>query len=141
MKITDCLAIEHQVFSDIVGLIEEAMGNPQRYPDAALRAMVEALAVPLERHARMEEEVLFPALEAYIERTTGPLAVMDAEHESIRESLTTISAGQGIRGQTTRLLATLRGHIHKEDRVLFPMAQEFLGTEALSHLAKECSTR
>ena len=136
MKITDCLTIEHQVFSDILGLIEEAMGNPDRYPDAALRAMVEALAVPLERHARTEEEVLFPALERYIERTTGPLAVMDAEHESIREALTAISSGQEIRSRTSRLLATLRGHIHKENRVLFPMAEEFLGAEALSHLTE-----
>ena len=141
MKITECLTAEHRVFSDQLRLIERAVGNPDLYPDAVLKVMVEMFAIPLERHAQTEEEVLFPALEAHLGRSAGPLAVMDAEHESIRQALGAISAGEDMRGQASRLIEVLRGHIQKEDRVLFPMAQELLGTEGLIHLAEECAKR
>ncbi|MEE9185803.1 MAG: hemerythrin domain-containing protein [Candidatus Binatia bacterium] len=141
MKITECLAAEHRVFTEQIGLIERAIGDPDLYLDLALKAMVEMLSVPLERHTHTEEEVLFPALEAHLERTTGPLTVMDAEHQEIRQILDTISAGQDIRNQASRLVGLLQGHIQKEDRVLFPMAEQFFGTETLTHLAEKCSKR
>lgn len=138
MKLTESLMIEHHVFSEQFQHLEEALRHPEQYPDAVIRAIVEALAISIERHARTEDDVLFPALETYLERTSGPLAVLEAEHEKIRGAMATITAGQDIRGQTTRLIEILRQHIHKEDRVLFPMAEEFLGPENLTRLAQAC---
>lgn len=136
MKMTECLATEHQVFLDQLEVIERAVKDAALYPDAAIKAMVEMLALPLERHARTEE-VLFRALEAYLERTTGPLAVMESEHQGIRQTLEAISDDLDVRGQTSRLTEMLRRHINKEDRVLFPMAEEFLGAETLSRLVDD----
>lgn len=136
MKITEYLTTEHRVFTDQLVQIEKALEDRDRYPDAAVRAMVEMLAAPLERHARTKDEVFFPALETYLEGTDGPLAVMGAEHEKIRQALAALVAGQDVRELTLQLLEVLRGHIHKENRVLFPMAEEFLGPEELSRLAE-----
>ena len=83
-------------------------------------------------HFAVEEEALFPILARHLPPAGGPLAVMNAEHEEFRSLLAALRAAvragdaeQG-RGCARELIELLRGHIAKEDRILFPMAMQML---------------
>jgi len=87
----------------------------------------------MQRHIAMEEEVLFPAIEkASGMLDTGPTAVMRHEHRQIKTLLgeidETIASGDCDRalevGDT--LLMLIQTHSAKEEKVLYPMAENLL---------------
>ena len=88
-------------------------------------------------HHGKEEELLFPALEAAgIKREGGPIGVMLEEHEQGREyvrrmntKLSEYRAGEAEAGaafirEARGYIALLDQHTHKEDTVLFPIAEK-----------------
>lgn len=90
-------------------------------------------------HHAKEEDVLFPELERRgVPREGGPIGVMLAEHNAgrqyIREmsnALTELRSGDGdavnvIRESSNGYRNLLRGHIDKEDNVLYPMADRLI---------------
>lgn len=105
----------------------------------------------LDKHIRKEEEVLFPALESFLPRDLGPLAVLRGEHEDVRELTRRVqTAGElrarGLAGTEARahlqqfgagLVRVLRDHIYKEDRILFPMVTRFLTPERDAQLLRQ----
>ncbi len=137
MKVTECLTVEHAVFLLQLEHLKAAVDRGAAVE--ALQGMVAMLAGPLEAHAAAEDELLFPALEPHLGREAGPLAVMDGEHEEIRQSLSIIEqGGPEVVAQVKRLVHVLRHHIAKENQVLFPMAEQLLGSERLEELAQAC---
>ncbi|NNU84665.1 hemerythrin domain-containing protein [Geobacillus sp. BMUD] len=54
---------------------------------AGLREIVESFVAALDPHSEREESVLFPMMARYIGRTTGPIAVMEYEHEQAKARL------------------------------------------------------
>jgi len=99
-------------------------------------------------HHAKEERHLFPALGARgFPAESGPVAVMLHEHELGRAAIRAISdalpgAAAGDRaaaGALSRALLEyvelLRGHIFKEDNVLFPMAERVLPADEQARLA------
>ena len=90
-------------------------------------------AAAMERHFRMEEEVMFPAFE----RATGmvgmgPTMVMRAEHEQMRGMLRTMAgcANSGdyeaMLDHGDTLLMLIQQHNVKEEGILYPMADQHL---------------
>jgi hemerythrin-like domain-containing protein len=90
----------------------------------------------LERHFRMEEEVLFPAFEEATGMSGGPTAVMRGEHVQARDLLARMEAALEARdarawlsaGETLHLL--LQQHDMKEEGMLYPMADNALAPDA-----------
>lgn len=94
-------------------------------------------------HIRREEDVLYKALEEFLPRDTGPLAVLRAEHHEITaafESLCALGRGfdQGdispegfaeMQATGRRLIQVLHDHVYKEDRVFFPMIARFFSAD------------
>ena len=87
----------------------------------------------MQRHIAMEEEVLFPALEAASSMNEGgPTAVMRLEHHQIRALLEDIdeTIGSGDCEQALEvgdtLLMLIQTHSAKEEKVLYPMAENLL---------------
>lgn len=87
--------------------------------------------VAAEPHHRREEEVLFVEMNA--RGVTGPPAVMLEEHERIRTLKHFIAAEAGrltkelgdvgeLVAKAGELVSTLRGHINKENGILYPMS-------------------
>lgn len=83
-------------------------------------------------HHSKEEQHLFPALERHgIPKEGGPVGMMLYEHEEGRALLRAMAQGddrqvaEAIRGYT----ALLRGHIDKENGILFSMADQVLPEE------------
>ncbi len=91
-------------------------------------------------HFTLEEEALFPVLGRHLSLTQGPLAVMNAEHTTFRELMhglrASVRSGEvdKQRACALQLIDLLRGHIAKEDNVLFPLAMRMLTSDEQSEV-------
>lgn len=130
MRITDRFRGEHQVFVEQLGVLRSMLERGVS-PEAFVAAL-QTLAAPLGRHAGREEEELFPALAgAGVE---APVRVLTDEHRLIDGWIGRIAAGLApdeLRSVFAELESTLRGHIEREDEILFPLAERMLGDDRL----------
>ena len=98
-------------------------------------------------HHGKEEDVLFPALERCgVLRQGGPIGVMLMEHEAGRGYVKAMTDGLGrlrrgeadaaaaIRGHALAYSDLLRAHIHKENDVLFAMADRLLPPDVVREM-------
>jgi len=104
-------------------------------------------------HHGKEEEVLFVAMiDAGFSREQGPVAVMLHEHDVGREHVS-ILAGlaasvvpwtredlQILQGAARAYAELLRAHIQKEDRILYPMAEQRLPPDVQAQVDAACAT-
>jgi iron-sulfur cluster repair protein YtfE (RIC family) len=169
----DALLEEHVSILAQVEKLRQALEALRQRGEAALpealpafRAAVAMMGTQLHRHARKEDEALFPALEAVWGRQEGmPTAVMRMEHSKIhhwasefRETLALLEAQHpDIVKRTAELQASVSGdpdlesllrlgdeitqllalHFGKEEDILFPMAREILSPAALEEIARK----
>lgn len=168
-----------QLLAEHVGIMEKVEGlrralaalhqrGEAALPEAlpAFRAVAEMMGTQLLLHARKEDEVLFPALEATWGRREGtPTAIMRIEHSMIhhraslfRDTLALLTAQHpDIVSRTAELKAAVSGspdleslrrvgaeitqlldlHFGKEEDILFPMAREILSPAALAEIAEK----
>lgn len=140
---TQVLRDEHQVILQALGLLEEAAGRLARgatLPDGWWAQMVDFLRAFADRnHHAKEEQALFPALaRAGVPTEGGPVGVMLEEHVRGRGLLQAMgAAGPAVRANAARdYAALLRAHIHKEDGVLWPLAEAVLDAEAMAGVAR-----
>ncbi len=102
-------------------------------------------------HHGKEEDILFVAMvDQGFPREGGPIGMMLLEHEQGRAFVRELAAkaaqagdwSDGDRQQVVEAAADyanlLHGHIHKEDAVLYPMAEQHLSPEALERVAADC---
>lgn len=169
----DQLLEEHATIMEKVEGLRRALhalhqrGEPA-LPDAlpSFRAVATMMGTQLLQHARKEDEVLFPALEAVWGRREGaPTAIMRMEHSMIhhrasqfRDTLALLEAQHpDIVKRTAELQAVVSGdpdleslrrlgteitqlldlHFGKEEDILFPMAREILTPAALNEIAEK----
>jgi len=126
-----------------------------------LRRIGHLMETQLARHARKEDEVLFPALEAIFGTDGTPTAVMRVEHseihaqgELLRRTLAELNAvehpaieaggaqlrslvaaggsAEGLASTAAEIIRLLDTHFGKEEQVLFPMAAHLLGEAQLA---------
>ena len=138
----DTLSAAHVVGLDkLAGLEQAARDLQEGRTDGVLEVLKDALELfegELELHFRHEELALFPALAKVIGRA-GPVGAMLAEHESIwnavdRFGISVEDLAEGGDAQVARRAAQaanhivflLRGHIQREDTMLFPLAASTL---------------
>lgn len=98
----------------------------------------------LDPHSEREEGVLFPMLGVYIGTTSGPIAVMEYEHDQAKaqicEFLTKAVKSSAVRekielsGLIKNTYFILTEHFSKEENVLFPMAERMLTDEEKEEL-------
>jgi len=128
MKISEYLILDHRAVARKVSYLEGllALGVTEANE---LQMVVGRLQLALEDHAKFEEHVLFPALEHCLGRNEGPLAVMEAEHSRISALFSQIEAsrsGDNVGTLTRNLTNLLIRHFIKEERDLFPIADQVL---------------
>ncbi len=137
MKITDALRGEHAVMYELFEYVRETADKSDDIQE--IHGAVAALERTLVSHARIEEKLLFPSLEPHLGQA-GPLAVMRSEHDGLEDFLTSAiretdpGALKSVIGQ---LLELAYDHFHKEEQVLFGMAQQFLDEAKLTELGDE----
>ncbi len=136
LGIVQALLGEHGIFYAQFTHLEEALARPVGLE--WVQATGGMLAAALGPHAGLENELLFPALEAVMGES-GPVAVMREEHDLIESSLTSVLESNDLTLATQSLAAVLRQareHFAKEEQVLFPMAAKILGKESLAELGR-----
>jgi hemerythrin-like domain-containing protein len=102
-------------------------------------------------HHGKEEDILFAAMvESGFPRDGGPIAVMLHDHERGRELVRALrakveasapwtDADRREVGEAARAFsALLRAHIHKEDAILYPMAEQHLPPETMQAVSEAC---
>jgi regulator of cell morphogenesis and NO signaling len=98
----------------------------------------------LDPHSEREEGVLFPMMGVYIGATSGPIAVMEYEHDQakakIHEFLEKAACTQTVeeKKKSAELVKNayyiLTEHFAKEENVLFPMAERMLSDDEKEEL-------
>jgi hemerythrin-like domain-containing protein len=143
MKPTEVLITEHnavllalQILEKVARSLETGTADAPEHLDQ----LIDFFAGFVDRcHHGKEEDVLFPELEKRgVPREGGPIGVMLAEHEAGRRYVREMSNGLarlrrggrdavgGVRENAAGYTDLLRAHIHKENNVLFPMADRLL---------------
>ncbi len=150
LQCVETLIAEHRsvegVLTELENLIDDFLANAE-VPDGAKQALgsiSDFLAKDLVLHIRKEDYGLFPALERFLSREQGPIAVMLHEHAEITQAFEGFRAGVDaleqdrstggkaavrIRDCGRRLIQELGSHLFKEERVLFPFAEGHLTPE------------
>ncbi len=131
--IIDFLAAEHRQCDEIFTIAEEAAHTGNL---ASCRTRFQQFQAAMERHFQKEEQVLFPAFEDVTRNAMGPTRVMRLEHQQMRETLAelanALAAGdlEDYLGQAETLLILMQQHNIKEEQILYPMSDRFLGSVA-----------
>ncbi len=137
MKLTDALLGEHGAFYVLFEEIEELVATESAITQ--LRGATTVLEAMVRSHARLEEELLFCALEPHLGKEDGPLAVMYDEHKEMKSTLWQMEDIPDIDQAILwipKALGAARSHFQKEEQVLFPIAQSVLGDEILNRLGR-----
>lgn len=110
-----------------------------------VREVAQWLYEDLKPHNEAEEAHLFPLMDPHFGGGHGPTQCMREEHRLLWD-LTLLVIGdlpeggpgnpEGCARTALQLVATLRSHIEKENKVLYPMAERLLSEAELSELAK-----
>jgi hemerythrin-like domain-containing protein len=154
MQATDILMQEHRIIEQALAGLEgmAALAERERRLDGGHARQVVAFirGYADKRHHAKEEDLLFVAMEAMgFSRQAGPLAVMLHEHEVGRalvgrmaNAIEQASAGQpealaAFADSAKQFASLLRGHIQKEDNILYPMADDALSPETQERLVTE----
>ena len=168
----DQLLAEHRDIMAEIEILRRAVKDLRDRRDAALPTALPALrsvgrmmATRLLRHARKEDEVLFPALERVLGKSDSPTAVMRQEHRAIhdrarvfRETLrelnevehpAIVAGGATLRSLAERggdvaalaetgeeIVSLLDLHFGKEEVILFPMAREILSDDEMAEVGR-----
>lgn len=101
----------------------------------------------LDPHSEREEGVLFPMMGVYIGTTSGPIAVMEYEHDQAKakiheflekaNSSITVEEKKNLSDLVKNAYFILTEHFAKEENVLFPMAERMLSNEEKEELYKK----
>jgi hemerythrin-like domain-containing protein len=155
MDAIETLMSEHrlieQVLDALVGFSEETGRRGTTEKEELSRFVTFLREFADACHHGKEEDVLFAAMVDHgFPREGGPIAVMLHEHTQGRALIRALdqkSKQEGEwSGEDRRQIAEassgyahlLRGHIHKEDAILYPMAEQHLPPEAMERVAADC---
>lgn len=140
---TDTLRAEHEVILRALDVLDAAAERQASgpVPDSFWPEIVHWLRsfADVNHHAK-EETSLFPAMQkAGVPSEGGPIGVMLAEHTEGRRLIQAMATGEGnARANAARQYARLlRGHIDKENNVLFMIADGVLDDQVMAELRRQ----
>jgi len=122
------------------GLITELENAAEQSVNVSHRQTFEKLKNALSLHMKIEESVIYPALEEFKE-TAGHIPDAFEEHEEVKEQLADMDELEPSSQEFQDILADLRDgiehHVEEEEDELFPKAEEVLGAERVSVIGKQ----
>lgn len=130
-KITEFLSRDHER-CDALFFQAESHASAGQWQQA--EAQFQLFHSALERHLKIEEEVLFVEMEHYLDSGFRPTDVMRSEHQRMREIVRELAAAAQKKdinqflGLTETLNIMMQQHNLKEESVLYPMADRLLAS-------------
>ena len=157
MDAVETLMNEHrtieQVLDALVGFAEDAVRRGATEKEELGRFVTFVREFADACHHGKEEDILFASMvEAGFPRNGGPIAVMLHEHDQGRALVGILKARaeqpgtwsdadrQEVAEVARGYSAMLHAHIHKEDAVLYPMAEQHLPPEEMDRIGEACAT-
>jgi hemerythrin-like domain-containing protein len=154
MQATQILMEEHRFIERVLSALQVATERVSRGEEIQLAFFVNAALFIKNfadgRHHRKEEGVLFVAMsESGVPVQGGPIGVMLAEHEQGRAftgamkdaaqkwEAGDLSARAALVQNALGYVALLRQHIHKENNILFPMADRVIPLDRQEKVATD----
>jgi hemerythrin-like domain-containing protein len=154
MKPTQELIAEHNavlVALQLLEKVETAITAKNEQAPEHLGQLLDFLKGFVDRcHHGKEEDVLFPELERRgVMREGGPIGVMLMEHDVGRGHVRTMSDGldrlrrgkadavTAIRESARAYRDLLRAHIHKENNILYPMADQLVPDDVAGRMVEQ----
>ncbi len=147
MTIIERFLQDHAVFrKHLADTLALARDLPDQSPAPAVTDNDRAFAQKLRRHARMEAELLFPAMQRAGSDDVRHKTVQhyiqhgNDEHHSVAKRQAELhSSSSGTiaapwRAALEQFADGLRRHMEREENEIFPLAQELLSPEALTEL-------
>ncbi len=141
MKITEVLMAEHLVFHNMFNYIEAKAPEVKTLGELKLMAgLVESL---LKAHSDHEDELFIGPLEHCFEQI-GQRDGFLKEHQEMDGTLQRVQEAKRVGEARELLLAAInhsRKHFHKEERIVFPMAERVLKSKTLTTLGQSWMDR
>lgn len=142
---------DHQRVLERIALLVPAAGVRPSQPDLpAIRAFVDYLGHQFDTHMAAEDDVLFPIVVEALPATVDSLAPLQLEHRELHAMLAALTAlldapagparDEQIGVQLADLADLLRIHIHKEERLVFQVAERVLRPGELERLVSDRSS-
>lgn len=141
-KPTALLSEEHKNVLQKLADLEKVISQLEKREEIStkLKELADFFKTDFWLHFTKEENALFPEIEKFLPRESGPLGVMLMEHEDLRKINTELQRAVDtyfrdadndgtkamIRRQGNLFIEILRGHIDKEDNILFMIADMHL---------------
>ncbi len=151
-KPTEILKEEHENVLQKLDALEEVISHLDKKEEisAKLKELASFFSTDIWIHFTKEEEALFPEIEKFMPRESGPLGVMLIEHEDLRNTNTELqpaideyfrdSDNLEVTGRIQKygahFIGVLRDHINKENNILFMMADMHLDQTQIDKVIK-----
>ena len=136
MKITDVLRAEHAVFHNLFDHIEATL--PKIKTLAEVKALATVAETLLEPHSKTEDDLFIEPLEHYFDQI-GQNELFHEEHKQIDALLAKIQKARDLKSAKKFLqgaVVACRSHFDKEERIVFPMAEQTLKAKTLAELGE-----
>ncbi|MBC7778964.1 MAG: hemerythrin domain-containing protein [Proteobacteria bacterium] len=123
----ESLEQDHQDVDELFDQFAQMEDDEEGEVDAAKIEIVEMICQKLNLHAQLEEEIVYPELQAVIDQPEL-IDEAEAEHAAAKEliaQLETMDPSDPEFDSTVELLAqSIRAHVAKEESEIFPMGRE-----------------
>ncbi len=134
MKITDVLRAEHAVFHNLFDHLEITVPKVKTLGEVKLlAALVDQVMAP---HTKIEDDLFIEPLEHCFDQM-GQNETFHAEHRQIEEALAAVQKAGALKEAKKILLgavAASRKHFDREERIVFPLAEQVLKAKSLGEL-------
>jgi len=136
MKITEALLAEHLVFHTLFDHIDAVA--PKLKTLGELKALAAAVESMLKQHSDTEDKLFLGPLEHCFEQI-GQRDAFVQEHQEMDGNLRRVQKATRVR-EAQQLLTTAvahsRRHFDREERIVFPLAENVLKTKTLAELGR-----
>jgi len=112
----------HQLLDELLATVRAASADKAF---AAARGALDWFRVELDRHVRVEEQLMFPLFDGVMGRSEGPTGFRCAEHRQINALLDRIAASlaqdRDSGDELAELVALFETHNRKEEQMFYPL--------------------
>ena len=137
MNILDQLSTQHELLLGQLNYLQQLKNDRELYDIVGLKEIAFVIIKAIEKHAYIEEKILFPALDNFFPGEVSPIQVMQFEHKELDRVILLLKNAKEpyqIKIEIQKFIEFMKDHIAKEEEVVFPLARKLLDEKRLKEL-------